>query len=86
VAYGKTIGISEEEFGQVMDARHVRILRDAAKYQALMAKRDDAKTKVAKAPPVQKPSGTTAKSDRANSVDPSKMSMTQYAKWRGYGT
>lgn len=82
VSYGKSIGIDEREFDNITDARHVRILRDAAKYQALMAKRDEASKKAAKAPPVQKPNGA-AKTGRS-SVDPSKMSMTEYAKWRGY--
>lgn len=82
VSYGKSIGIDEREFDNITDARHVRILRDAAKYQALMAKRDEATKKAAKAPPVQKPSGGAAKSARSG-ADPSKMTTSQMAKYLG---
>jgi hypothetical protein len=46
----KTYGLSDNELGTIYDARYVKIMRDAAAYQALKAQKPEVTKKLANAP------------------------------------
>lgn len=53
-AFGKSVGFSDEELGQVYDSRHVNVLYKAMKYDRLMKGKAGATKKVAEAPKMVK--------------------------------
>lgn len=52
---GQSYGFSEDELGQIQDARTVKVLHDAMKYRKLQANKGAVEKKVQKARPVTKP-------------------------------
>lgn len=52
---GQSYGFSEDELGQIQDARTVKVLHDAMKYRKLQANKGAVDKKVQKARPVTKP-------------------------------
>lgn len=53
-SFGKSIGFSDDELGQVYDSRHVNVLYKAMKYDRLMKNKAGATKKVAEAPKMVK--------------------------------
>jgi hypothetical protein len=53
-SFGKSIGFTDEELGQVYDSRHVNVLYKAMKYDRLMKNKAGATKKVAEAPKMVK--------------------------------
>lgn len=54
VEAGTAYGLTKEELGQIIDARYVKILNDAAKYRELQASKETVAKKAKKARPVVK--------------------------------
>lgn len=54
VAAGEAYGLSKDELGQIIDARYVKILNDAAKYRELQASKKQVAEKAKKARPMVK--------------------------------
>ena len=76
-AFGKEIGFSAEELGQIIDPRQVKVLHKAHLYDQLMKKAKPAAPKV-EAKPVTKISSKTETARK----DPDKMSIDEWTKWR----
>lgn len=60
--YAKQIGFSDAELGQVFDHRLMRVLHDAASYQALQAAKPETLKRIRQAPPMAK-AGTRQTTD-----------------------
>lgn len=63
--YLTELGYTSDEIGNVVDHRHLQILRDAVAYRALVKAKANTNKKVATAPPVAKP-GTTQTRQEVN--------------------
>lgn len=59
ISVGREYGYSDQELGNLADARAIRALRDLAEYKKLTANRSQIQQKVASAPPVAKPGSRT---------------------------
>ncbi|NUY33289.1 hypothetical protein F0160_22655 [Paraburkholderia sp. JPY303] len=53
--YARSLGFQDAELSQIYDHRYMRILHDAARYQALQASKPQALKQVRQAPPMAKP-------------------------------
>lgn len=53
--YARNLGFQDAELNQIFDHRYMRILHDAARYQALQAAKPEALKQVRQAPPMAKP-------------------------------
>lgn len=58
-SYGKKIGFTETELGNIFDHRYMQVLADAARYAALQASRPEALKRVRTAPLMAKPGTRT---------------------------
>lgn len=70
LTYGKQLGFSDAELGNIIDHRHMKILHDAARYAQLQAQKPESLKKVRAAPQMAKPG---ARSER----DPKVAARTQ---------
>jgi hypothetical protein len=57
--YARSLGFQDAELGQIFDHRYMRVLHDAARYQALQAASPEALKKVRQAPPMAAPGSRT---------------------------
>jgi len=53
--YARSLGFKDAELSQIFDHRYMRVLHDAARYQALQASKPQALKQVRQAPPMAKP-------------------------------
>ncbi|MBB5509571.1 hypothetical protein [Paraburkholderia atlantica] len=53
--YARSLGFQDAELNQIFDHRYMRVLHDAARYQALQASKPQALKQVRQAPPMAKP-------------------------------
>jgi hypothetical protein len=53
--YARSLGFQDAELSQIFDHRYMRVLHDAARYQALQAAKPQALKQVRQAPPMAKP-------------------------------
>ena len=65
----KTYGLTEQELSQVYDLRLVKVLRDAAAYQAIKAKRPEVSKKVASAPRIPSKQGSSVNTARDKAMN-----------------
>lgn len=80
---GKAYGLTEQELGQIVEPRHIRILHDAMKYRELQAKKPAAVKKAQAAKPARQtrsaPSSSVQKAAKSFAAKPSIEAMA--AMW-----
>jgi hypothetical protein len=65
----KTYGLTEQELSQVYDLRLVKVLRDAAAYQEIKAKRSEVSKKVASAPRIPSKQGRSVNTAQQRAIN-----------------